>query len=258
MTDDRLKMWLSFWKWLISTIVITGGLAWASTIINAKHKDTELRIKINQEEKEYLTSFLERAMDDNLEKRYRFAQYFAHVTSSNEYRQGWSNYFAAIEKEVNSAIAEKSKLESELEEKSGRELAIAENRINELERELSVNRMEYNSPIETQSLNIPAKLFNYKLECPENTSAAVWGDSIRISKIPEIPRGIYIKYGCKTAEGISRGPYVAWYPTGQVISEGVIGGIKKAYYPDGSIAAQTDESERPHRTTYWNTDGTKR
>jgi hypothetical protein len=72
--NERLNIWISFWKWFLSSVVITGGIAWATTIINAKHQETELSIKINQQEKEYLTSFLEKALDDNLEKRYRFAK----------------------------------------------------------------------------------------------------------------------------------------------------------------------------------------
>ena len=91
MTEDRLKIWLGFWKWLVSAVVITGGIAWATIIINAKHKDTELEIQKNREEATYLSSFLERALDDNLEKRYRFAQYFAHVSTPGGYKDGWDH-----------------------------------------------------------------------------------------------------------------------------------------------------------------------
>ncbi|MCI5127856.1 MAG: hypothetical protein D3907_05005 [Candidatus Electrothrix sp. AUS3] len=105
-------------------------------MINAKFKSTELEIKINQEEMKYLTSFIDGALDDNLEKRKRFAQYFACITTSEKYQRGWENYLKTINQEINDIKKEKNKLLKEMSDKSGEELELIKERIGLLESEL--------------------------------------------------------------------------------------------------------------------------
>ena len=258
MTDERLKIWLGFWKWLISSVVITGGIAWATTIINAKHKDTELAIKVNQEEKEYLTSFLERALDDNLEKRHRFAQYFANVTSSNEYKQGWKNYLNSIEKELEEVKAEKESLIAGLSNKSGEELRQAKLRIADLEKELVRSISIKSRQLKTHQIDSLETITSYKLACPENSTPRVWSEIVSSEPTPDFPkRAYYITYGCRDDNGNGVGPFVSWYPNGQLIQEGIVGGDATLYYPDGKKAsvARNIAGKWLHQKG-WNTDGT--
>ena len=239
MTDERLRIWLGFWKWFLSTIVVTGGIAWATTIINAKQKDTELRIKINQEEKAYLTSFLERAMDDNLEKRFRFAQYFASVTTSDDYKKGWQDYLTAVEAELQRVKAEKEELESQLSGKTGLELEQVASRIRALEGELSIsNFLSRGEPLQVHPLKAMEALLSYELVCPEASVAALWTEPVSLDLPDFPPRAAYVTYGCRDDEDREVGPFVSWYPNGQKIEEGEGGASTTLYYPNGNKAAE--------------------
>ena len=258
MSEERLKTWLGFWKWLVSALFITGGIAWATIIINAKHKDTELVIQKNIEEAKYLSSFLDRALDDNLEKRYRFAQYFAHVSSPGGYKDGWDSYFLAIKQEVNKLEDEKQKLEDSLSDRTGRDLELAKRRISILERELASSYSVRRLPNETQPLYNTDNIHEYDLVCPDNSRKGIWGQRVKIAELPEFPpQDLYIMYGCHDEDGKKVGPFVAWYPDGQILVKGVRGGESTVYYPDGTKGMKaTFQGERIIVQELWNPDGT--
>ena len=140
MGDDRLRLWLSFWKWFLSSIVITGGIGVTTTVLDAKSQSTELQIKVINQEKEYLTSFLERALDENLEKRYRFAQYFSALTQTPSYKAGWEKYLSGIEYEIEETKQKVASIQATLEGISGEELESAKAEIEELKAQVAARR----------------------------------------------------------------------------------------------------------------------
>ena len=190
MTDERLKIWLGFWRWL----VVTAGISWATVMINAKYKSTELEIKINQEEKKYLTSFLEKALDNNLEKRRRFAQYFACVTTSEKYKRGWNNYLKAINQEINNVEKEKNKLLQEIPDKSGEELERAREKIERLESEL-LRSPQQKSPCEIIQDSLDKTLLTSAINKPGNDMTILRNtQGVNYYIIPNGTRGGCIEY----------------------------------------------------------------
>ncbi|MCI5194353.1 MAG: hypothetical protein D3915_14705 [Candidatus Electrothrix sp. AU1_5] len=189
MTDERLKIWLNFCKWL----VVTAGISWATVMINAKFKSTELEIKINQEERTYLTSFLERALDDNLEKRKRFAQYFACVTTSEKYQRGWENYLKTINQEINDIKKEKNKLLKEMSDKSGEELEATRKKIGLLESELMRLPQKTNCKKIIDSLD--ERMLNYAIRKASNEMTILPNkQGVNCYIIPKGIRGECIEY----------------------------------------------------------------
>jgi len=100
----RLELWLGFWKFVLASFV----LALITAILNYQIQSRTVAIKAKEQEKEYLKSFIQQAMDDNLEKRVRFAQYFAALL-----REGWTEYYKELSKEFDAqkAIVETAKAE---------------------------------------------------------------------------------------------------------------------------------------------------
>jgi hypothetical protein len=91
----RLEIWIGFWKFVLSTVVV--GIF--GTIINYQIQRKKLELDKQQREQEYLGKFIEQALDDNLEKRIRFAHYFASLTVSEGLRQKWNTYHADLRAE---------------------------------------------------------------------------------------------------------------------------------------------------------------
>ena len=262
MTDERLKIWLGFWKWMASALIITGGISFATILINAKHKNTELEIAINREEATYLNSFLARALDDRLPIRFKFAQYFAYVSTSDKYKEGWKKYFEAVESEVQQAKAEEQKLADRLAkgEDNEEELRRVKRRLAEIQDELAVSYSETRFPSDTNPLYAIEKLRSYELECPEGSREAIWGERVDVHSLPSFPPpGMYIMYGCHDADGQEVGPYVAWYSDGQIIEDGIRGGEGRAYYPNGTKALEgAMHGSIMFVEKRWNPDGTER
>ena len=148
MTDDRLKLWLNFWKIVISSVVVTGGVTLATTLINASlqnkeiaikdvEKKAEINTKIIEKEKDYLTSFLQNALDENTERKYQFALFFKSLTYSEQFAKGWDEYFKAVDAERKAIQKERDEIQAGLADKTEEEVKKAQARIAELERELS-------------------------------------------------------------------------------------------------------------------------
>lgn len=96
MTDERLKIWLSFGKFLFGA----GGIGLVSTIINWQIQQQELQVNLRNAEIQYLERFATGALDKDLSKRRSFAQYFATVTISIESRSRWKEYLVLVDSEI--------------------------------------------------------------------------------------------------------------------------------------------------------------
>ncbi len=131
MTDERFKAWLTFWKFVLGTVVL--GLF--STIISHQIQTREIEIK----EQEANAKFLEQALQEDIGVRRRLAQYFSHVTRSTELRERWGEYAKIVEDEFQQTLAEKNRLKEEAKNKAvsqeTREQLLA--RVAQLENELS-------------------------------------------------------------------------------------------------------------------------
>ena len=261
MTDERLRIWIGFWKAVILSAVVTGGVAIASVLIDAKHKNTELQIQVNREDRQYLMNFLDRTMDENLERRHRFAQYFANVTVSSEYKSGWEAYLKVVETEIETVKNEISAAEALLEDStsSATELDRARERISTLQEELERHR-EPKEP-RVPSLAVFEALSEYELQCPEDSRKTVWSETVSASYLPDFPsRRHYLTYGCRNESNEEVGPFVSWYPNGTIIEEGMSGATTVLYYPNGQKAIEgtlvSEDSYFVNKS--WNPDGTER
>ncbi|MBU0910165.1 MAG: hypothetical protein KJ717_11415 [Proteobacteria bacterium] len=86
----RLQLWLSFWKFFLGSVVI--GIL--SVVLNNQIQSTELKMKAQEQKNEYVSKFLTQAMDDNLDKRVRFAHYFAMLLEDK-----WTGYYKELSEE---------------------------------------------------------------------------------------------------------------------------------------------------------------
>ena len=91
MTDDKLKLWLGFSKFLLGTVAV--GLV--SIWINSGIETRQMELK----EMEETGRFVDYALQENVGVRMRFAQYFSTVIRSDELRERWGEYSELVEKE---------------------------------------------------------------------------------------------------------------------------------------------------------------
>jgi hypothetical protein len=132
MEEAKLKIWLDFAKWFVSSVVIAGTISIMTAVITAREKTTDIQLKIESQEQAYLTQFLEQALDSDLEKRRRFAQYFAELTISDKYQQRWNRYLQVIENEIEAKNTEINSLEIKAKSAQANELAKLKNQLFEL------------------------------------------------------------------------------------------------------------------------------
>jgi hypothetical protein len=86
---EKLKIWLGFWKFLLGTVVI--GLV--TTSVNWQIQWYQLKQEREKREQDYLAQFIAQALDENLEKRLRFAHYFSQLTLTHDAKDRWSTYY---------------------------------------------------------------------------------------------------------------------------------------------------------------------
>lgn len=196
MADDneRLKLWLGFWRVVIvSGIVGAIGIIvppWINAEIQSKElgiaktqKDFELEIVKNEKEAEilakrldleqkYVSTFLERATEENVENRYRFTRYLSALTLDPSLKIGWTELF-------NDANEERTDKKNRLKELEGKETKEAKAEISRLQRELDAKSDQRDLVfVETVDLS---KL-NDGTECPAGATA-------RISAIEKLSQG---------------------------------------------------------------------
>jgi hypothetical protein len=105
-SDEKLKLRLSFLKFLIGTI----ALGITSTIINGRIQDREIDLK----EQEAISKYIEPALQEDIGVRHRFAQYFSIVTNSTRLRERWKIYCDTVDKEYLAKVKEKDSLKAKL------------------------------------------------------------------------------------------------------------------------------------------------
>jgi hypothetical protein len=113
---ERRKAWLDFWKY----VIVSGFVAIAITAIppvfqyanqqlefakadaqqaaELKTKEAERVAKQEEFRQRYVQEFLDKAVDQDIELRLRFAEYFASV-SAEPFRDGWKDYRDRLENE---------------------------------------------------------------------------------------------------------------------------------------------------------------
>ena len=170
MSEEKLKLWLGFAK----AVVITGGIGFVGQWANIEYQqaqitmerekqqaqitmekeeaDAAIRTAQVQNEEKYLSQYLEIALDENLEKRYRFARYFASLSQGKGYREGWNSYLVDIVKEREAKQQDLAQaIRQEAEAKSEEEKSRLQKQISDLEADLAARnqgeiRIEYYSP----------------------------------------------------------------------------------------------------------------
>jgi hypothetical protein len=93
-TTDKL---IDFGKWYMASIVIVLTVK----IIDSSYTERELSIKEVAVYEKYATTIIEA---DNLEKRWKLAQYFATVTPSDRLRSRWADYQEIIKHEYDTLL----------------------------------------------------------------------------------------------------------------------------------------------------------
>lgn len=115
---EKLKIWLGFAK----TVIISGAVAIIIVVLNNKittlqleledrRAQQELEIEAQQTKREldlqrleiengYLAQFVQEALGENLERRKRFAQYFAFLTAEDAARARWLSYLDQVQGEI--------------------------------------------------------------------------------------------------------------------------------------------------------------
>jgi hypothetical protein len=93
---EKLRLWIDLGKFLLGSVVV----AIVTTSINAQIQNKQLELERLKADREHLSQFTEQAMQDQLIKRLRFANYFATMTFSEESREKWTEYSSQLEQEL--------------------------------------------------------------------------------------------------------------------------------------------------------------
>lgn len=80
-------------------------------------------LELRQTSNAYLKDFLTEALGDNLERRAKFAEYFATMTEDNDLRQRWETYHNRVEQAFLKKLKEENRKEAE---KFAREKGLAD------------------------------------------------------------------------------------------------------------------------------------
>jgi hypothetical protein len=111
---EQLRIWLSFLKFLLGTVAL--GLV--TVFVNSEIQKQRLEFEIRSKENDFVAQFISHALDDNLEKRRGFAEYFVRLAPTEASRARWMEY-----RDYAQALVEEAQIKAaEIEEKE-RELA---------------------------------------------------------------------------------------------------------------------------------------
>ncbi|RWY75289.1 hypothetical protein [Rhizobium sp. WSM1325] len=101
----------------LASVAIPATVTIVSALIEDWRKKTEFEQTVVRGQQDYIKSFLDTAVNQNIELRIRFADYFAHVAGAKE-RSDWQSYFEdlrtnreRIHKKINELEAEKVKIQ---------------------------------------------------------------------------------------------------------------------------------------------------
>ena len=101
----KLKIWLGFSKFILGTFIL--GIC--GLLINCSIEDRQLKLKESVREEQSLEKFLGHAVDQSIDKRIRFAHYFSRVSTHEDKRKLWTNFY-------NELLGQKRQLEGERED----------------------------------------------------------------------------------------------------------------------------------------------
>lgn len=191
MSEERFKAWLTFWQFVLGTVVV--GLA--SMFISHQIQTREVEIK----EQEANAKFLEQALQEDVGVRRRLAQYFSHVTRSEKLRERWREYSKIVESEYQATLAEKERVQEKIENKNTDAVTRdqLQLRIAELERQLSPKPAAADAGNQLQARVYIHIGSNTQRLRAEETAAALRRDSIVVPGIelrPNSPQQNELRY----------------------------------------------------------------
>ncbi|NHN77865.1 hypothetical protein HA520_11325 [Azotobacter chroococcum] len=189
MSEERFKAWLTFWQFVLGTVVV--GIF--STVISHQIQTREVEIK----EQESNAKLLEQALQEDVGVRRRLSQYFANVTRSAELRTRWGEYARLVEAEYQETLSEKQRLQQEVKSPSLDAMVRDElqRRIAELERQLSPKPATIVTPLQARVyMHIGS---DGQRSAAEQTASALRADSISVPGIelrPNSPQRTELRY----------------------------------------------------------------
>ncbi len=191
-SDDRLKIWLDFCKFIFVSGIIAAVIAIAPPLINSQIQDKELKIKeaeqqaklkiakekneadiqtkVIEQETQYVKSFIDKATEENIENRYRFTHYISSLTRDPVYREGWRSLFVAVERERKAVQEKLVQAEKAALGKSGAELNNAQSEVARLKSELQTKSR---SPGPARPAIVSYGAISSNAPCPENTQMII-------------------------------------------------------------------------------------
>ena len=183
--NERLKLWLNFWR----VIIVSGVLGTIAVLvppwINAQIQDKQLEIDKNQKnaelemaqseneaeirakrlelEQNYVTTFLERATEENVENRFRFTRYLSALTLDKDLKAGWKILFTDAEQERSAKQQRLEALRGQTDEEAKAEIARLQKEL-----EATKRRRDHVSMVPTSLAKIQENA-----PCPENSEPIV-------------------------------------------------------------------------------------
>jgi len=149
---ERYRARLGFWQAIWATL-ITGGVAVAIPAAVETYKarldrdkareerilkEKEIEGKIIDQHQQYISNFLNTALNQDIELRIRFSEYFSYVSDSS--RDGWKNFRERLEKrreDTRSQIHQNENDLAQLRTSSNKLTVEQQTRLEKLERELN-------------------------------------------------------------------------------------------------------------------------
>lgn len=102
---DRYKAKLEFWKFVLASVcaaiviaLIPPSFQLATAYLEKVKGDKDRQLKQQEDRDSYIKDFLNNALNQDIELRIRFAQYFAYV-SADAFRQGWIDYRSELQRQ---------------------------------------------------------------------------------------------------------------------------------------------------------------
>ena len=127
----RLQLWISFWKFVLGTFLVSVLTA----VLNHQIQVHKEEMDVIDHNREYVKNFLANALDDNLEKRLSFAEYFSDLLGGE-----WTKYYEHLKQDridqnlqIEKAKAEQQKLATSQDPRDQERIQTLTRRIEALE-----------------------------------------------------------------------------------------------------------------------------